>query len=152
MELHEVFENNYTDDLKLIVPDFDSNLLNANGIEILFYFFPLIERMLVEILALEKYMDIEQKSQGMIRTINSIIENEKLESILYVGMLDKLKEWYGQDGIRNKLLHYDPDIKSVTMKTYEIEDIKEMFVDLCEIYNRELEKFNYSEVTEIKEL
>ncbi len=87
----------------------DINVLkNYESEEFAFYVLPLIERMVLELYKILPFKDIEYNSQGTMRTVLPILENDE-EKILPDDIIETLKELYGPEGIRNKLLHVSDD-------------------------------------------
>ena len=75
----------YTDFIKIyedmetinLIGKIDTEFLNENRIECLYYIFPLIERIVLEIYKLVPEADVEHFEQGTMRTIKSMIDNNK---------------------------------------------------------------------------
>ena len=94
--------------------EIDTVVMNdfSNDYRKLFYFFPMIERMLRLILDHLPNSDIENYSESTFNTLNSILEkNEKvISAILAPSDIDLLKDLFSDNGLRNKMLHYTPKI------------------------------------------
>ena len=66
------FEN---DETKRVIGQIDVDILYEEKVECLYYIFPLIERMVLEIFKLVPESDVEYIEQGIMKTPISIIEN-----------------------------------------------------------------------------
>lgn len=128
-----------------IIGKIRTELLNIKTVENLYYVFPLIERMVLEIYRLVPGSNIEQFDKKTMKTINSILEhNEKLE-IIPTEIAKIIQKYFKDDGIRNKLFHvsierqieFKINIKEINYiimqlllilkkmnKNYEIENLK----------------------------
>ncbi len=94
-------QNDKTIDL---IGEIDTTLLNSNRIESVYYSFPLMERMVVEIYKLVPESDIEYHDQGKIRTIDSILDCND-NQIISQQIVDLIKRLFGEEGPRNKIFH-----------------------------------------------
>lgn len=87
-----------------LVGEIDVNLLKSQKLESLYYSFPLIERLVLEIYKLVPYADIECYTQGVMKTINSIIDTNS-NDVLPENTINIIKKYFKDDGLRNKLFH-----------------------------------------------
>lgn len=96
------FEN---DETKRVIGQIDVEILHEEKVECLYYIFPLIEKMILEIFKLVPESDVEYIEQGIMKTPISIIENNDSSKVLPSYIIDIIKKYYKEDGPRNKLLH-----------------------------------------------
>lgn len=96
------FEN---DETKTVIGQIDVEILHEEKVECLYYIFPLIEKMILEIFKLVPESDVEYIEQGIMKTPISIIENNDSSKVLPSYIIDIIKKYYKEDGPRNKLLH-----------------------------------------------
>ena len=96
------FEN---DETKRVIGQIDVEILHEEKVECLYYIFPLIEKMILEIFKLVPESDVEYIEQGIMKTPISIIENNDSSKVLPSYIIDIIKKYYKEDGLRNKLLH-----------------------------------------------
>lgn len=122
-----------------------TELLNIKTVENLYYVFPLIERMVLEIYRLVPGANIEQFDKKTMKTINSILEHNKNLEIIPTEIAKIIQKYFKDDGIRNKLFHvslerqfkFKINIKEINYiimqllfilkklnKNYEIENLK----------------------------
>lgn len=123
--------------LEYILGNIDTEILINRKIEALYYFFPLIEKMILEIFKLVPEADVEYISQGIMKTPISLIESNENCYQLPENIVEIIKKYYGEDGVRNKLFHViDKEINIVV-------DYKEILylvsVLLCILRDKTLE-------------
>ena len=87
-----------------LIGEVDLKLLNSQTVESLYYSFPLIERLVLEIYKLIPDADIEQYNQGIMRPIVSIIDGNS-DNILPENIVKIIKKYFDDDGARNQLFH-----------------------------------------------
>ncbi len=128
-----------------IIGKIKTELLNIKTVENLYYVFPLIERMVLEIYRLVPGANIEQFDKKTMKTINSILEHNKNLEIIPTEIAKIIQKYFKDDGIRNKLFHvslerqfkFKINIKEINYiimqllfilkklnKNYEIENLK----------------------------
>lgn len=113
----EIYENTETITL---IGKLDTKFLKKNRIETLYYSFPLIERMILEIYKLVPEADIEHYEQGIMRTIMSIIENNMKLEVLPIYIVEIIEKYFGEEGIRNTLFHTKEENLSIEVNFEEI--------------------------------
>ena len=125
-------ENNET---KRLIGKINIDVLKNQRIESLYYIFPLIEKMILEIYKLVPDADVEYYEQGKIKTIMSIIEkNEKLK-ILPIDLVNIIKKYYKDKCPRNDLFHVKDNITSIEVSFKELNYI---IMELLSILNRQI--------------
>jgi hypothetical protein len=127
-----------------IIGAIDTNILNTQVIESLYYSLPLIERMVLEIYKLVPEADVEHYEQGTMKTISSIIENNI--QVIPENTISLIKDIYGEDGIRNKLLHNKSETISIEVS---FEKINFIIMQLLSILK---EKLNESSIFELRNI
>lgn len=126
---------------KSIIGEIDIELLNFRTIESLYYGFPLIERMVLEIYKLVPDADIEHYEQGINRTLLSIIDRNKGIQVIPKNTIDILNRYYGDNGLRNQLLHPNKDIIDIKVS---FEEVNYIIMQLMTILKKLLkENINY---------
>ncbi len=88
-----------------IIGKIKTELLNVRVAENLYYIFPLIERMVVEIYKLVPGANIEQYEKRVLKTINSILVLNKNLDIIPIELSRIIQDYFKSDGLRNKLFH-----------------------------------------------
>lgn len=128
------------DNTKNIIGEIDTDFLNFGTVESLYYSFPLIERMVLEIYKLVPDADVEHYEQGIMKTLLSIIQNNKAE-VLPEQTIQILNKYYVDDGLRNQLLHPNNDIIDIKVS---FDEINYIIMQLMFILKRLLkENINY---------
>lgn len=128
------------DNTKNIIDKIDTDFLNSGTVESLYYSFPLIERLVLEIYKLVPDADVEHYEQGIMKTLLSIIQNNKAE-VLPEQTIKILNKYYGNDGLRNQLLHPNTDIIDIKVS---FDEINYIIMQLMSILKRLLkENINY---------
>ena len=85
----KVFENS---DTIALIGNIDIQTLRNNNVETLYYEFPLIERVVLEIYKMLPLSDVEQYTQGTMRTILEIINkdsNKCITKVLWIRWIKK---------------------------------------------------------------
>ena len=88
-----------------IIGKIKTELLNVRVAENLYYIFPLIERMVVEIYKLVPGANIEQYEKRVLKTINSILVLNINLNIIPIELSRIIQDYFKSDGLRNKLFH-----------------------------------------------
>ncbi|WOO87749.1 hypothetical protein RZE82_02130 [Mollicutes bacterium LVI A0039] len=101
--------------------------------EALYYFYPLLERLLINIVALESRWTIEVDSQRRLKTANSVL-NDNI--IVNEKVTNKLKKIFGENGPRNLLLHGNAFKNDENLSRHLIE-VKCLTLELMHHYLRE---------------
>ena len=114
-------------DTKELIGLLDINTIEQDSVESLFYKFPLIERMVLEIYKLLPLSDVEHYQQGTMRTIMQIIKNDS-NHYFPDNLIAILEKYYGDKGLRNKLLHVKDDIGTVPIQPSELDNDEIRFV------------------------
>lgn len=134
----DIIKNNMNDTIENRIGKVDLIVFDKKSIDILFYLFPLIEKTVLEFLKLYNYTDVEHYQQGKYRTLYSLICNDGNSKLIPNHILSRLKMYYNDLGIRNRLLHYNKDYINIEIKLYWINDIRNLFCDLLILYNQSL--------------
>ncbi len=146
----ERFRNECTKELEKIINKKGLEIFDTDDIIVLLYLFPLIERLVVEILDLSTLVNIECKEQGVIRTVNSLLQHQEIVKIIDPYLIKKLSKYFSDDGIRNKMMHYNPQEIEIKCAISDVQEVKEIAISLANLYNSELKKNAYIELDEIK--
>ena len=105
MSYRVYFNQEHSEQFNKIINRNNIDLFDIDDISVFLYLFPLIERLIVEILDISTLVNIECKEQGKIRTVNSLIQQDETRVIL-------------------------------------INEVKEIAICLCKIYEKELKKYD----------
>ena len=129
-----------------LVGDIDIDLLNNQIVETLYYAFPLIERLILEIYKQIPDADVEQYEQGTSKTILSIINNNKVNIIPeYVKELI-FKYYDGDDSLRNQLFHPKEGVVNIKVSFEEISYIIMQLLSLLKNLLKENDSYNFKEI------
>lgn len=97
-------------------------LFETNGDNLL-YIFPLIERMVLEIYKLNPESNVEDFKQGIMKTTNSIFESNNELEMLPDNLIELIKSYFEEDGIRNKIFHVNYDSSDLLINYNELQYI-----------------------------
>lgn len=136
----EILSMYFTDEVKKNIGSLDTEMFYNDKVDILYYFFPLIEKLVLEILKIYNYTDVEFYEQGKYRTLYSIIQKEQNRIVFPPEVIDGLEEYYKDDGLRNLIMHYSDKLPDLKIKINELTNIKNLFCYLLIIYKTALEK------------
>lgn len=149
MSYSTYFDKKHSEQFNKIVCKNYTTLFNIDDISVFLYLFPFVERLIVEILDLSTLVNIECKEQGILRTVNSLIQQDEANMILGEELIKKIAKYFSDEGIRNKLMHFNPNEDMVSCTIADINEVKEIAISLCDIYERELEKYDYKVINKI---
>lgn len=126
-----------------LVGDIDIDLLNNQIVETLYYAFPLIERLILEIYKQIPDADVEQYEQGTSKTILSIINNNKVNIIPeYVKELI-FKYYDGDDSLRNQLFHPKEGVVNIKVSFEETNYIIMQLLSILKNLLKENDSYNF---------
>ena len=147
-QLIKAIENKNTEDL---IGKIDIDVIKQNIIESLYYEFPLIERIVLEIYKLLPLSDVEYYQQGTMRTILAII-NKDSNDYLPEELIVILQKYYGDKGLRNKLFHVEDDIGIINVSSKELnfDELKFAIMQLLSILRKTCEKYTIECIGKIK--
>lgn len=148
----DFFQKEHSKELMNILHEDTRKLFESDNLAVLFYMFPLIERLVVEILDITSLVNVETKNQGTIRTINSMLQDKETEKIFGKELHDNLKKYFADDGLRNQLMHYVPETDKIGANVSEIEEIKAMALMLAEMYEKELKEADSVVIKKIEKI
>lgn len=136
----DFFQRKHSKELMNILHEDTRKLFESDNMAVLFYIFPLIERLVVEILDITSLINVETKNQGTIRTINSMLQDKETKKIFGKELYDNLKKYFADDGLRNQLMHYNPKVNKISANISDIREIKEVAINLAQLYETKLEE------------
>mgnify|MGYP001054111231 CR=1 FL=1 len=136
----DFFQRKHSKELMNILHEDTRKLFESDNMAVLFYIFPLIERLVVEILDITSLINVETKNQGTIRTINSMLQDKETKKIFGKELYDNLKKYFADDGLRNQLMHYNPKVNKISANISDIREIKEIAINLAQLYETKLEE------------
>lgn len=124
------------DDIKEIFGKIDVDHINLHSLGSLYYLFPLIERIIVEIFDLIPEANIEVSNQGTYKTVLEIIKDN---TIFDADINSLLREYYSDNGIRNTIIHNNKNNFPISVT---FEELYYLLVYLLEKYIELAEKYN----------
>lgn len=136
----DFFQRKHSKEMMNILHEDTRKLFESDNMAVLFYMFPLIERLVVEILDITSLINVETKNQGTIRTINSMLQDKETKKIFGKELYDNLKKYFADDGLRNQLMHYNPKVNKISANISDIREIKEVAINLAQLYETKLEE------------
>lgn len=140
-----------SDDTRELIGSIDVDAISKNNVQSLFYEFPLIERIVLEIYKLLPLSDVEYYQQGTMRTILEII-NKDSHNYFPSNLISILQKYYKENGLRNKLLHVKDDIGTVKIRNDEIdyEELKLAIMQLVSILRDTCNKYTIEKIGTIE--
>lgn len=135
------------DETKKLIGKIDTEFLKEEKIEVLYYMFPLIERMIIEIFKLVPESDVEYLEQGIMKTPISIVENNESYKVLPEYIIKIIKKYYEPDGVRNKLFHVGKNKISVNVS---FKELIYLILNLLMILRHKLDEYNKFAFKEIE--
>lgn len=108
------------EDTKKLIGSIDVEAIQKNNVEALFYEFPLIERIVLEIYKLLPLSDVEYYQQGIMRTILEVISKDN-NNYFPDDLINILQKYYGENGLRNRLFHIKDDIGNIQINRDELD-------------------------------
>ena len=145
----DFFQKEHSKELMNILHEDTRKLFESDNMAVLFYMFPLIERLVVEILDITSLVNVETKNQGTIRAINSMLQDKETEKIFGKELHDNLKKYFADDGLRNQLMHYVPETDKIGAN---VSEIKAMALMLAEMYEKELKEADSVVIKKIEKI
>lgn len=128
----------------------DIDFIRLEDEESLYYIFPLIERIVLEIYKMIPNANVEQYEQGTMKTIISIIESNKGINILPDNLVDIIRKYFeGYDCLRNKLFH--PDGTEIN-EIVSFEELHYVIFHLLSILKKSTKDFDNLKFDEIEYL
>ena len=128
-----------------LIGEVDLKLLNSQTVESLYYSFPLIERLVLEIYKLIPDADIEQYNQGIMRPIVSIIDGNS-DNILPENIVKIIKKYFDDDGARNQLFHNKVGVINIKVSFDEINFAIMQLLSILKIKISENSDFNFENI------
>ena len=140
-----------SNDTRELIGSIDVNAISKNNVQALFYEFPLIERIVLEIYKLLPLSDVEYYQQGTMRTILEII-NKDSHNYFPSNLISILQKYYKENGLRNKLLHIKDNIGTVKIRNDEIdyEELKLAIMQLVSILRDTCNKYTIEKIGTIE--
>ena len=120
------------------VGEIDEQVFQIDDANILYYLFPLIEKTVLEILKLYSFSDVEILRQGIYRTLFSLINQSKNRKHFTEALHQKLELYYSETGLRNTLMHYSPVLDELKIPIVELNNVRELSIQLLEKLNRKI--------------
>ena len=125
----------------------DINHINLHSLGSLYYLFPLIERIVIEIFDFIPEANIEVSNQGTYRTMLEIIKDS---TIFDVEINSLLLEYYSDNGVRNTIIHNNKNNFPISITFgklyYLLVYLLEKYVELAKKYDA----FTFKPIEEIK--
>lgn len=139
------------DDTRKLIGNIDTDAISKNNVQSLFYEFPLIERIVLEIYKLLPLSDVEYYQQGTMRTILEIL-NKDSHNYFPSNLIDILQKYYKENGLRNRLLHVKDDVGIVKIMKDEVdyEELKFAIMQLISILRNTCNKYTIEKIGTIE--
>lgn len=139
------------DDTKKLIGKLDIDVIKREDVESLYYEFPLIERIVLEIYKLLPLSDVEYYEQGTMRTIIEII-NKDSNQFFPDNLIMILRKYFGDTGLRNRLFHVKDDIGTVNITKEELDfkEIKFVIMQLLSILRDTFSKYDSNKLGNIR--
>lgn len=138
------------DDTIKTVGTIDVEFLKSNKVESLYYSFPLIERMVLEIYKLVPETDVEHLDQGVMKTIMSIIEGNREYNILPIYIIKIIEKYFGDTGERNKLFHIREETINIEVSFREINFLIMKLLKILKDKLNDIDKIEFRNVVHLK--
>lgn len=133
-----------------LIGKIDFELLNSKKLESLYYSFPLIERMVLEIYKLVPDSDVEHYEQGIMKTVISIIDNNKI-GVLPQNTINIIKKYFCDSGLRNELFHVKDEVINIEVSFDEINYIIMQLLSILRTKILENNDYNFQDILLLKE-
>jgi hypothetical protein len=118
--------------------------------ELLVYIFPLIERIIIEILKNSPDADIEIVTQGKYRTLYAVIRNPVNARYFNKSEIEIIEEIYKPDGIRNIVFHsHKTDIKIDSKMICEIKLLANSLIIKLEESVEQINQWNWVNIQKL---
>lgn len=134
------FKKYYIEDMKDSIGLIDFKALDSRNFEVLYYLFPLIEKLFIEVLKYNIDSDIELYNQGTYRTLESALEKSENHKFFNEDLIRVIHFFYNKGGLRNKLFHYTGATINIT--TFDILATKCIALQLLKTYKNKIEESN----------
>lgn len=148
-EFIKLFENDITISK---VGKIDMNVINDNSIISLYYKFPLIERLILEIYKAIPRSNIEIYEQGTMKTINSIINSNKDILIIYPELKFMIDNYFSDDDSSPRNILFHPNVKNRISVTVNFEEINEIIARLLCLLKHVVEEYGIVDLPKINKI
>lgn len=148
-EFIKLFESDMT---ILKVGKIDMEVIYDESFYSLYYKFPLIERLVLEIYKLIPGTNIEMYEQGTMKTINSIINNNKEFNLILPDLKEMIDRYFydPDDSPRNKIFHPIGD-ETIEVKV-DFEEINCIIAKLLALLNHISKEYNLVTLEKIEQI
>ena len=148
-EFIKLFESDIT---ILKVGKIDMEVIYDESFYSLYYKFPLIERLVLEIYKLIPGTNIEMYEQGTMKTINSIINNNKEFNLILPDLKEMIDRYFydSDDSPRNKIFHPIGD-ETIEVKV-DFEEINCIIAKLLALLNHISKEYNLVTLKKIEQI
>lgn len=130
----------------------DMEVIEDKSYYSLYYKFPLIERLVLEIYRSVPGTNIEKYEQGTMKTINSIIKSNSALELIPQNIIEKIDIYFNEkdDSSRNVVFHeWGENEKKVVVN---FEEINYIISNLLALLNHMSKKYNLATLKKIKTL
>lgn len=148
-EFIKSFENNIT--IKRI-GKIDLEAIKDDSFYSLYYKFPLIERIILEIYKAIPETNIEMYEQGTMKTVNSIINNNPDIDILLPDLKQSISYYFSEDynAPRNMIFH--PAFEDTISVTVNFEEINYIIASLLGLLNHVCTQYGISSLNKLEHI
>lgn len=130
----------------------DMQVIEDKSYYSLYYKFPLIKRLVLEIYRSVPGTNIEKYEQGTMKTINSIIKSNSTLELIPQNIIEKINVYFNEkdDSPRNVVFHeWGENEKNVVVN---FEEINYIISNLLALFNHIVKKYNLATLKKIKTL
>ena len=130
----------------------DMQVIEDKSYYSLYYKFPLIERLVLEIYRSVPGTNIEKYEQGTMKTINSIIKSNSTLELIPQNIIEEINVYFNEedDSPRNVVFHeLGENEKNVVVN---FEEINYIISNLLALLNHIVKKYNLAKLKKIKTL
>lgn len=133
-----------------LIGKIDIDEIRKNSVGSLYYEFPLIERLVLEIYKLLPLSDVEFYQQGTMRTIMEIIKKDS-HNYFSENLVNLLEKYFGDNGLRNKLFHVRDDVGTININQdeFDFNEIKFLLMNLIILLRNICSKYTIEKIGEI---
>ena len=130
----------------------DLDVINDNSIYSLFYKFPLIERMILEIYKAIPGANIEMYEQGVMKSINSIINNNPDIDILLPDIKNLISIYFSEDDNSPRNILFHPSVDDEINIKVSFEEINFIIANLLGLLSHVYKEFGISSLNKIEHI
>jgi hypothetical protein len=148
-EYVRVLENNITIDK---IGKIDLDVIKDNSFYSLYYKFPLIERIILEIYKVIPGSNVEMYEQGKMKTINSIIDNNPDIDVLLPDIKEHISNYFSDNDNSPRNVIFHPSLNDTIQVTVDFEEINYIIAILLAILRNVCADYGLSNLCKIEHI